>query len=357
MSEPAGRLVSVLVPAFNGERYIADALRSAVTQTYVQLEIIVCDDRSSDATVEIARAFAAEDSRIHIHRNESRLGPVGNFERCLSLASGPYVKYLMQDDRLESRAVERLLDALLQADDVVLATSRRRRIDAQGEPLPDRPEVRPPYQRDTVVEGLVLGDLALEENLNVIGEPSAVLFRRSALGEATPFSVGGRPYRYLADMALWVTLLARGRAAYIVDPLSHFRHHEDQDSQVRSNMVVSVLEWQRLHQEARALGFLASDASWERACRRWLEHAAFFFRFCSGVTEARNLFLAIIAANTELLRLAEQGGLWHRAWTALGSTASCLRAALWFPVAGLWAEPIHRVRSSLRRRWGRPARR
>src|SRR6185503_5828724 len=113
-----------------------------------------------------------------------------------------YVKYLMQDDRLESRAVERLLDALLQADDVVLATSRRRRIDALGERLPDRPEVRPPYSRDTVVEGLDLGDLALEENLNVIGEPSAVLFRRSALGEATPFSVGGRPYRYLDDMAL-----------------------------------------------------------------------------------------------------------------------------------------------------------
>jgi hypothetical protein len=275
---------------------------------------------------------------------------VGNFERCLALASGTYVKYLMQDDILEPRAVERLLDALLEADDVVLATSRRTRIDARGEPLPDRPEVRPPYAGDALVDGRAFGDIALEENLNLIGEPSSVLFRRSALGETPPFRLGGAPYRYLADLALWMTLLSRGRAAYLADPLSRFRHHDDQDSRVRANLVVSVLEWQRLHRESRALGFLATDASIERATRRWLKHAPFFFRFCSGVAQAASLLQAIIEANADLLRLAEDRGAWRRAGATMRATASCIRGALWFPFAGLWADRVHRARSSLRRR-------
>jgi glycosyltransferase involved in cell wall biosynthesis len=348
MSTSGGGLVSVLVPTFDGQRFLSDALRSVVAQTYEQLEIVICDDGSSDATLEIARSFAADDPRVHIHVNETRLGVVGNFERCLALASGTYVKYVMQDDILEPRAVERLLDALLEADDVVLATSRRTRIDERGEPLPDRPEVRSPYARDTIVDGHALGDIALEENLNLIGEPSVVLFRRSALGEATPFSLGGAQYRYLADLALWMTLLSGGRAAYLVEPLSRFRYHGDQDSRVRANMVVSVLEWQRLHREVRALGFLATDASCERAARRWLENAPFFFRFCSGVPEAASLLQAVVVANAELLRLAKGRGRWHQARAVLRSTASCLHAALWFPFAALWADRVHRARSSLR---------
>jgi hypothetical protein len=275
---------------------------------------------------------------------------VGNFERCLALASGAYVKYRMQDDLLEPRAVERLLEPLLEADDVVLATSRRTRIDDRGEPLPDRPEVRSPYARDTLVDGRALGDMVLEENLNLIGEPSSVLFRRSALGETPPFCLGGAPYRYLADLALWMTLLSRGRAAYLVDPLSRFRHHDDQDSRVRSNMVVSVLEWQRLQQEARQAGFLASDRAWERSCRRWLDNAPFFFRFCSGVPEAASLLQAIVVANAELLRLAKSRGRSRQARVALRSTVSCLHASVLFPLAGLWAERVHAARAPLRRR-------
>ena len=354
MSEPGAGLVSVLIPTFNGERYLADTLRSAVAQTYGQLEIVVCDDGSTRPWRSCTPSRPK--TRVHLHLNEARLGVVGNFERCLALASGSYVKYLMQDDLLEPHAVERLLDALLEADDIVLATSRRTRIDERGEPLPDGAELRSPFARDTVVGGRALGDITLEENLNLIGEPSSVLFRRSALGETPPFRLGGAPYRYLADMALWVTLLSRGRAAYLVDPLSRFRHHEDQDSRVRANMVVSVLEWQRIHREGRALGFLATDASWERASRRWLQHAPFFFRFCSGVPQAAALMQAIVAANAELLRLAQGRGRWQQARAVMRSTVSCLHAALWFPVGGLGAERIHHVRSSIRRARARRAR-
>lgn len=348
--EAGGGLVSVLVPTYNGERYVAEALRSVVAQTHEHLEIVVCDDGSDDATLAVARSFAEDDRRVVVRVNEARLGPVGNFERCLSHASGGFVKYLMQDDLLERHAVERLVAAITTGDDVVLATSRRTLVDERGAPLPDRPEVSPPYQRDTVVDGRSLGDLVLQENLNLIGEPSTVLFRRSTLGGSAPFRLGGARYRYLADMALWVLLLGRGRAAYLVEPLSRSRQHEAQDGRVRANRVVSVLEWQRLHREARALGFLAPDAAFERACLRWLENAPFFFRFCTDVAQSADLLQAVVAVNADLLRLAEDGGRRHQARSLLRSTASCLHAAALFPVAGLWGETVHVARSSLRRR-------
>ncbi len=350
MPESGGARVSVLVPTFAGERFLAEALGSVVSQTHEHLEVIVCDDGSSDATLDIASAFAADDPRIRVERNPTQLGPVGNFERCLSLASGPYVKYLMQDDVLEPDAIERLVGALAAADDVVLATSRRVRIDEAGRPLPDRPETEPVSRVDTVLDGRALGDLVLEENLNRIGEPSTVLFRRAALGGSAPFRLGGERYRYLADVALWLQLLASGRGAYLAAPFSRSRQHRDQDSRNRTNMVVSVLEWQRLQREAVAIGYLASDAARERALRRWLRHAPFFFRFCSGPGSAAELLQAVVAANADLLEVAAAGGAAHRARTVVTATASCVRGALLFPVAAVGADRIHETRLAWRRR-------
>jgi glycosyltransferase involved in cell wall biosynthesis len=350
--EPRAALVSVLVPTFDGERFLAEALGSVVAQTHEDLEVIVCDDGSTDRTLDIARSFAAGDARVRVEPNREQLGPVGNFERCLALASGPYVKYLMQDDVLEPDAVERLLTALTAADDLVLATSRRVRIDDGGRPLPDRAETEPLGPEDIVLDGMALGDLVLEENLNRIGEPSTVLFRRTALGGAAPFRLGGERYRYLADVALWLRLLTGGRGAYLAAPLSRSRQHRDQDSRSRVNMVVSVLEWQRLHREARAFGFLASDEARERALRRWLRNAPFFFRFCSGPRSAAELLHAVVSTNADLLEAAAGRGRVHHARAVARATASCLHGALLFPVAALGAEWIHETRSGWRRRRG-----
>jgi glycosyltransferase involved in cell wall biosynthesis len=338
----AESLVSVVVPSFEGERFIADALASIVGQTHEHLEVVVCDDGSTDGTLDIATDVARGDDRVRVERGERRLGPVGNFERCLRVASGAYVKFLMQDDILAADAVERLLRALTAADDIVLASSRRRRIDETGSPFPDRPEMQPPVTEDTVLPGRELGDRVLVENLNLIGEPSTVLFRRAALGDSPPFSLGGPPYRYLADVGLWLTLLQRGRAAYLVEPLSSSRTHPDQDSAVRANMVVSILEWERLHREAAACGFLADPADRAAARARWLSNAPFFFRYCTGTAQASQLARRIAALDREAVRTGER--------SRAKATASTLRALGYAPVAGLLATPVHRARARRRRR-------
>ncbi|TFZ33078.1 glycosyltransferase family 2 protein, partial [Pseudomonas syringae] len=93
-------LVSIVIPAFNS-RCCRAALQSALDQVYDNLEIIVCDDCRSDEIKAIFAELVAPDSdRARYLRNPQRLGFQGNLLRCLEQASGEYIKFLSDDDRL-----------------------------------------------------------------------------------------------------------------------------------------------------------------------------------------------------------------------------------------------------------------
>jgi hypothetical protein len=106
-------------------------------------------------------------------------------------------------------------------------------------------------------------------------------------------------------------------------------------------MVVSILEWERLHREAAACGFLADPAGRSAARERWLTNAPFFFRFCSGPVQAAQLARRIVALDREAVR----SGTRSRA----KATASAVRAVGTAPVAGLLATPVHHTRARWRR--------
>jgi glycosyltransferase involved in cell wall biosynthesis len=90
-------LVTILVPTFNQERYIARAVESALAQDYPNLEVVVCDDHSSDGTLAAASAIA--DPRLRVVSNERRLGRVANYRHGLyDLARGDWVVNLDGDD-------------------------------------------------------------------------------------------------------------------------------------------------------------------------------------------------------------------------------------------------------------------
>ena len=67
-------LVSVGVPVFNGEKYLAEAIESILAQTVTDLELIICDNASTDATEEISRRFAESDERVQYFRNPKNRG-------------------------------------------------------------------------------------------------------------------------------------------------------------------------------------------------------------------------------------------------------------------------------------------
>lgn len=98
MTGPPRPRVSVGVPVYNGERYLARALDSLLAQDFSDFEIIICDNASTDSTMGIGTAYAKRDPRIRYHRNPTNLGLAGNFNRTFELARGEYFRWATHDD-------------------------------------------------------------------------------------------------------------------------------------------------------------------------------------------------------------------------------------------------------------------
>lgn len=99
--------VSLLVPAFNTEDYVSDCLRSLVSQTLREIEVIVVDDGSTDGTGRIADQYAASDSRVRVF-HQTHQGVSQSRNTCLALARGQYVGFVDSDDWVSVDAFEQL---------------------------------------------------------------------------------------------------------------------------------------------------------------------------------------------------------------------------------------------------------
>ena len=130
-SERAPR-VSIGLPVYNGARYLGEALESLLRQTYEDIEIIISDNASTDATEEIARSFAARDSRVRYDRLLKNIGAAANFMRVLHLARGEYFRWASADDLSAPEFVERCVVVLDREPDVVQAYPRAKLIDEHG---------------------------------------------------------------------------------------------------------------------------------------------------------------------------------------------------------------------------------
>ena len=293
-------LVSLCIPAYN-ERFFPEAFAGALAQDYPALEIVVCDDSPGDAIR--ARVEGARDARVRYVRNPERRGFAGNFSECLRQARGDLIKYLNDDDVLAPWCVKELAAGLARHPGAHLATSRRNVIDQYGKPAPDRPSTTAVSLANCVVEGHDLGNLVLINVLNFIGEPSTVLFRRSAIGidAANVFSWQGREYHCLADLSLWLRLLAAGPAYYHASELSSYRIHPGQE-QKKDPMVVSCMaEWVAIADTARGHGFLAAPHQWQHAYRRMHEWTGMFIEKVKITPEQRTALEGVRKACLERL--------------------------------------------------------
>lgn len=105
-------LVSVLMTAFNRERFIAEAIESVLASTYQNLELIVVDDGSIDRTIEIANSYQDKDNRIKVFLNKKNLGDYPNRNKAASYAKGKYLKYLDSDDIIYPHGLEVMVNAM-----------------------------------------------------------------------------------------------------------------------------------------------------------------------------------------------------------------------------------------------------
>lgn len=107
-------LVSILMTAYNREKYISEAIQSVLASSYSHFELIIVDDASTDTTVEMAHAFQKQDCRIKLYKNIHNLGDYPNRNLAASYARGKYLKYVDSDDRIEAGGLETLVQGMEQ---------------------------------------------------------------------------------------------------------------------------------------------------------------------------------------------------------------------------------------------------
>ena len=90
--------ISVCIPVYNGETYLAQTIQSVLDQTYSDFELVIIDNASTDNTVSIVRSFT--DSRIRLIQNETNVGMLGNWNNCLRYGNCEYMQLLCADDLL-----------------------------------------------------------------------------------------------------------------------------------------------------------------------------------------------------------------------------------------------------------------
>lgn len=128
--------VSIGVPVYNGERFLQEVLDNFLGQTFSDLELIVCDNASTDATEAICREAARRDPRVRYHRNEVNLGANPNFNKAFHLSRAPLFKWAAHDDVYDCTYVQSCVAILDANPDVVLAHSATAFIDETGAIFP-----------------------------------------------------------------------------------------------------------------------------------------------------------------------------------------------------------------------------
>lgn len=222
--------VSVVIPVYNGEAYLAEAIESVLGQTLHELELVVVDDGSQDGTHTILDRFARADPRVRIVLNERNLGISGARNRGWQVAEARYVAVLDADDVALPDRLSRQAEFLDAHPSVAAVGGSAIAIDATGRRMSTR---RFPTKPRVIHETLM--------RHNCLGH-SAMTMRRSALE-----CVGGYRLRTTVDYDLWLRLSERFELANLVEPVVLVRLHLYQHS-------VAMLE----HQTKTALAVRAA---------------------------------------------------------------------------------------------------
>jgi glycosyltransferase involved in cell wall biosynthesis len=219
MNEPPR--ISIALPVYNGERYLAQAIGSILDQTYRDFELIISDNASTDATEEICRSFEAQDGRVRYIRQPRNIGASPNFNICYALASGEYFKWAAHDDYLEPEYLAACVEVLDAKPDAVLCHSLVRLIDDRDRLI----EIHRP------IEPAAASPLPSERFAARIRSPRCLdiwgLIRTKALRDSV--LIGS----YIGmDRALLLELALRGRFVSIDRPLFTNRDHPERATRV-----------------------------------------------------------------------------------------------------------------------------
>jgi glycosyltransferase involved in cell wall biosynthesis len=171
MTQP---FISILITSYNREKFIAEAIESALASVFTDFELLVVDNCSIDNTFEIAKQFERIDSRVKVYQNQENIGQFRNRNLAASRANGLYLKYLDSDDLLYPYGLSILVKAALRYPDAGLLASV---VSSEGTPFPIEIQPDESYRRFFVAG-----------SFPSVG-PTDLLIKKSAFEAVTGFTI------------------------------------------------------------------------------------------------------------------------------------------------------------------------
>lgn len=215
MNNRRRRLVSIGLPVFRGERFVAAAIESVLAQTYADLELIISDNASDDGTATICERYAARDKRIIFQRSNTNIGVSANHNLVFKMASGEYFRWLSHDDRIAPDGLRRCVEALEANPAAGLCYTATRVIDGEGREIVVRPIVLDGAGSGRASDrfaAVLFGDRFMQSVYGVF---------RSRVVDQTGL-LGGF---HNADRVLVAEIALLAPILYIGEPLFENRHH------------------------------------------------------------------------------------------------------------------------------------
>lgn len=215
--------VSVCIPTYNRAKFLQESIESVLAQTYRDFELIICNNASTDNTIDIVKSF--KDPRIKFFINDKNIEGVNNVNKCIELAKGDYITIFHDDDVMILNNLEHKVKFLDENPNVGLVYSDVYMIDANGKAIDGPFTINMNSKQETVLGGLVCFKKLIFE-WNFICCPSVLLRKRcyDKLGKYDVRLPGA------SDYEMWARISLYHDVGYISKPLIKYRWHEGNDS-------------------------------------------------------------------------------------------------------------------------------
>jgi glycosyltransferase involved in cell wall biosynthesis len=250
--------VSVHIPCYNSEKYISEAIKSVLGQTFADFELIIINDGSGDGTEKIIKGF--DDSRIRYFYQDNK-GLAATRNKALSVSAGEYITFLDHDDTWLPYKLEKQVALLDAAPGAALAYSNFYRFFPDGKMIPAFKGKQPTGKIFEIslyryIVGLctVMVRKSVMDELNILFDEKLTIFE---------------------DYDVFMRILYRHEAVYTVEPLAVYRIHDTRSTMLFKNSYANEFEYTRKKLERldplfvsrydKALGYLNGNIGHIRA--------------------------------------------------------------------------------------------
>ncbi len=229
--------VTIVIPTYNRSHFLKQSIESALSQTHKDFELLIVDNASTDETKQMVKSIS--DSRITYHRNKTNIGMMNNWNKCVELAKGKYLMILGDDDKLNSKFIEKSLKVHKAYPKIGFSFSHCNKVDLDGKYLLRWGYKYTPagyldsykYLYNTIRYGACLTN------------SSTVLINKSALQNIGTFEA---PYSANTfDFNMWIKIGLKYPIYFIDQVLCDYRIHKEQ---------VSELHWRKKEKPTGKIG-------------------------------------------------------------------------------------------------------